>query len=355
MDTPITVVNLNPCLDWSWHTDEFTHGGMNRIKSARQDAAGKGVNVCVALKNLGLSPVCMGFNFHENGKVITDKLDEHGIVYDFVTVDGAVRVNIKLYDESGTMTELNQPGAYVPPEAQEELIKKITREIPRPLGGLLRDCSVKVAVSRSNPPAGCSAGILILSGSRPASVPADFYARLCAAWEGIVVLDTEGDALRLAVDLGERAPFLIKPNLFELESTFGVKLPTREAIADFCRQNIIKKGVTIACVSLGAEGAMLITADGVHYSPALPVEVKAVQGAGDAMVAGLVYGLLDKRANFLDRCLDRCDFSPDLLRFAMAAAAATITLEGTQMCGRNGFERFYEIITSTLAPVKRLN
>ncbi|MCL2605214.1 MAG: 1-phosphofructokinase family hexose kinase [Defluviitaleaceae bacterium] len=331
----ITVVNLNPCLDWSWHIGGFTHGGMNRVKSARQDAAGKGINVCAALKNLGLSPTCMGFNFRGNGKEITDKLVAFGIAHDFVTVDGAVRVNIKLYDESGTMTELNQPGAYVPLEAQEELIKKIIREAPRSPGGLPRDCPSKAAILRSNPPAGCSTGILILSGSRPAGVPADFYARLCAAWEGIVILDTEGEALRLAVDLGERAPFLIKPNLFELESTFGVKLPTREAIADFSR-GLIDKGVKMVCVSLGAEGAMLITADEAHYSPALPVEVKAVQGAGDAMVAGLVYGLVDKRAN--DLC--RCDFSLNLLRFAMAAAAATITLEGTQMCDRDGFERF---------------
>jgi 1-phosphofructokinase len=311
MKNEITVVNLNPCIDWSWHIGGFTYGGMNRVKSTRQDVAGKGINVCAALKNLGLSPLCMGFNFRDNGTAITHMLDESGIPHDFVTVDGAVRVNIKLYDESGTMTEINQAGAYVPPPAQEELIQKITR--------------------RSN-----TAGILVLSGSRPSGVSADFYARLCAAWEGRIILDTEGEALLSALLLKERAPCLIKPNLYELESTFKVKLPTHTQITDFCRQEIIKRGVKIACVSLGAEGAVLITENEAHFSPALPLEIKAVQGAGDAMVAGLVYGFIN--------ALDNSDYYADLLRFAMAAAAATVVREGTQMCDRNGFDRFMTII-----------
>jgi 1-phosphofructokinase len=290
---------------------DFNYGGMNRVRDTRQDAAGKGINVCAALKNLGLSPVCVGFNYRENGSAVTDKLDEMGIAHDFVTVDGAVRINIKLYDESGTMTELNQPGGYVPPEAVDELTDKINLS--------------------SN-----GGQILVLSGSRPEGVAADFYARLCAAWDGIVILDTEGEALRLAVDLGERAPFLIKPNLFELESTFGVTLPTREDIAGFCRQKIIKKGVKMVCVSLGAEGAMMVTENEARFSPALPVEVKGVQGAGDAMVAGLVYGLAKRKVDDLTNP----DFPFILLRFAMAAAAAAITREGTQMCTQDDFEIF---------------
>lgn len=304
----ITVVNLNPGLDWTWHVGAFTYGGMNRVQKTRTDASGKGINVCVALKNLGLSPVCLGFNFRENGAAITEKLDALGIAHRFITVDGAVRVNIKLYDESGTMTEINQPGAYVPPEAQEALLNEI-----------MRDAGMG------------DAGMLVLSGSRPAGVPPDFYARVCAAWKGRVILDTEGEALRLALDLGEKAPYLIKPNLFELESTFNVKLPSREHIADFCR-TLIEKGVICVCVSLGAEGAMLVTAGETHYAPALPVAVKALQGAGDAMVAGLVYGMAETPSGANAR----------LLRCAMAAAAATITREGTQMCDRAGFKHFLD-------------
>lgn len=342
----ITVVNLNPCLDWSWFTGSFTYGGMNRIKNTRKDAAGKGINVCIALKNLGLSPVCLGFNYRENGAAITDKLDESGIAYDFVTVEGAVRVNIKLYDESGTMTELNQPGAYVPPHAQEELIKKITA-FCKPETESIKEISARNKpetksinkTSTLNKPEtdtlqAKQPNILVLSGSRPDGVPADFYSRLCAVWKGIVIVDTEGETLRLAID--NAPPFFIKPNLFELESTFGVKLPSRGDIAEFSR-TLIKKGVKMVCVSLGAQGAMLITADETHYSPALPVSVKAVQGAGDAMVAGMVYKLVTTPANDYTKN----GFALDLLRFSIAASAATITREGTLMCDRAGFDAIY--------------
>jgi len=296
----ITVVNLNPCLDWSWHIGDFTHGGTNRVQSARSDAAGKGINVCLALKNLGLAPVCLGFNFRENGEAITEKLDNAGIKHDFITAEGAVRVNIKLYDNTGAMTEINQPGGHVPPNLVEVLYKKILARNEKD-------------------------GILVLSGSRPAGVEADFYARLCNAWQGKAVVDAFGENLRLAVE-GPQPPFLIKPNQHELESTFDVKLPTREAISDFCRERFIKKGVSTVCVSLGAAGALLVNNEETQFTPAIPLEVKALQGAGDAMVAGFVYALKT---------------GDNMLRCAMAAAAATITREGTRMCDRAGFEEYY--------------
>ena len=311
----ITVVNLNPCFDWSWHIGDFTHGGMNRVTQTRSDIAGKGLNVCFALKNLGLELFCTGFHFTQNGAEIITALDKAGITHDFVSIDGTTRTNIKLYDASGKMTELNQPGAFVPTEAQDNLMEKI--------------------LSRARKSSDCD-DILVLSGSRPANVPADFYARLCAAWPGRTLLDTEGEALRLAIGYDtptppSRVPFLIKPNLFELESTFGVKLPTRDAIADFAR-TLISKGVRYVCVSMGADGAMLVSANEMHYAPPLPVEVKAVQGAGDAMVAGLIYAA----------CVIQPISSSYLLRCGIAAATATVALEGTQMCDIASFGNFLQ-------------
>ncbi|MCL2190137.1 MAG: 1-phosphofructokinase family hexose kinase [Defluviitaleaceae bacterium] len=307
----VTVVNLNPCLDWSWHIGAFTHGGMNRVTSTRQDAAGKGINVCIALKSLGLSPVCRGFNYRENGAAITQKLDEYGVAHDFVEADGAVRVNIKLYDDSGKMTELNQAGGAVGAEAIEDLKIKTVGRSPKP-HELLKKVDQNFDV-------------LVLSGSRPAGVPVDFYAQLCKEWQGKVILDCEGEALKTAID--SAPPFLIKPNLFELESTFGVQLPTQETIVNFSC-TLIKKGVEMVCVSLGAEGALFVTQDEAFFSPALSLEVKAVQGAGDAMVAGLVYAMHSRQ-----------HATPaEMLRCAMAAAAATVTREGTRMCDRAGFD-----------------
>jgi len=282
------------------------YGGLNRAKSGMRYASGKGINVCAALKNLGLDPVCVGFNFRENGNIITDALDEWGIRHDFIVADGAVRVNIKLYDNAtGEMTELNQPGDFVPEEAVAELYATP---------------SLRGAKRRSNP------GILVLSGSLPTGVPVDIYKQLCTAWPGTVILDAEGEALRLALT-AEKPPFLIKPNLYELTTSFGVELPTKEDIAAFCKELARKYGVGMICVSMGAEGAMLVTGTDAYYVSPPEVKVRGVQGAGDAMVAGLVYGL----ANSLP--------APELLRVATAAAAASVERDGTLMCTWEGFQK----------------
>jgi 1-phosphofructokinase len=322
----ITVINLSPCLDWSWFIGDFTHGGMNRVHTTRQDAAGKGINVCIALKNLELSPICKGFNYRENGEKITQKLDEYGVAHDFVTVDGAVRVNIKLYDASGKMTELNQGGGAVTEGEIERLKDKVVGRCPTPCKPLKRlDPNF---IEKSAKSADFLEDFLVLSGSRPAGVPVDLYAQLCRAWDGKVILDCEGEALKLAIDTAP--PFLIKPNLFELESTYGVTLSTHGEIVEFAR-GIIAKGVKIVCVSLGAEGALLITEHEAFFSPALPLDVKAVQGAGDAMVAGIVYGLC-KGA------------TPEkILQYAMCAAAATVKRDGTEMCSFEDFKEFADV------------
>ena len=193
---PITIVNLNPCIDWQYNVPAFTHGGTNRVRRTYQSAAGKGTNVAVVLKNLGQAPSCIGFNFTEGGDKVTGKFDALNIPHDFETVEGAVRINIKLYEEStGIMTELNQPGDFVP----ELYVKNLDEKV--------------AALSQEYG----KSGILVLCGSLPTGVPADIYARLTALWRGKVFLDADGAPLRLALE-AEAKPYAIKPNLSELES-----------------------------------------------------------------------------------------------------------------------------------------
>jgi 1-phosphofructokinase len=292
----IIAINLNPCIDWQCVVPKFVHGGLNRVRRTRADVAGKAINVALALKNLGLDAICTGFNFAENGALLTERLG--AIRHDFVETSGAIRVNMKLYEEStGVMTELNQPGAFVSESAQNELLRRIEKYRGRE-------------------------NIFVLSGSRPEGVAADFYAKICEICGGRIFLDTEGEALRLAL---RASPFALKPNLFELESTFDVKLKTPREISDFCRNIIEKFGVKIICVSMGAEGAVLVTPQNAFYCPALKLPAKGVAGAGDAMVAGLVHAVIQNLPE------------EEFLSAAMAAAAASVVLEGTQMCTLEGF------------------
>jgi len=295
----IVVVSLNPSIDWHLTTPAFVYGGLNRVEVGERYASGKGINVCAALKNLGLDPLCMGFNFQENGALITDALDEWGVGHDFITVEGAVRTNIKLYDNEGTMTELNQPGAFVPMEALSRLYDKIKA----------------IAADDS---------ILVLSGSMPPGVEVDAYQKLCELWPGPVILDTGGEALKLAI-AGDKPPVCIKPNRFELEYTFKVELPTKEDIAAFCRELLQTYGMQYICTSLGAKGAVLTTRTAAYYMPGLELPVKGVQGAGDAMVAALAFGLT------IDAPEEK------LLRMASAAAGASVIREGSLMCNAADF------------------
>jgi len=276
---------------------------MNRVRRTYQSAASKGTNVAVVLKNLGQAPSCIGFNFTEGGEKVIEKFDALNIPHDFETIAGAVRINIKLYEEStGVMTELNQPGAFVP----EIYVKNLEEKV--------------AALSQKHG----GSGILVLCGSLPAGVPADIYARLTNLWQGKVFLDTDGVPLRFALE-AQRKPYAIKPNLFELESTFGVKLSTPREVVDFCRRNDNFKGIPLICVSMGADGAVLATPDAAYFCPALDVNVRGVQGAGDSMVAGLIHGVLSGVR------------PPDLLRYAIAAATASVIRDGTDLCCRADF------------------
>ena len=328
----ITIVNLNPCIDWQYNIPKFTYGGMNRVRRTYESAASKGTNVAIALKNLGLTPTCIGINFADGGDKVREKFDSHGIPHDFETVEGAVRVNIKVFEEeTGIMTELNQPGSFVPEVYVHNLKNKVAR------------------LSTAD-------GILVLTGSLPAGVPENIYAELTALWHGKVFLDADGGVLRQALS-GEVKPYAVKPNLFELENAFGIKLPIKyvgmpymtskkcpSTSADTIhrvptKNNLAEKGLThnlhgipIACISMGADGAILLTPDAAYFSPALDIEARGIQGAGDAMVAGLILATLQNLP------------PPEMLCYAMAAAAASVIMPGTEMCTRRGFEAMLEKI-----------
>jgi 1-phosphofructokinase len=301
----LITVNLNPCVDRTLWIKSFTRGGMNRVTGLRDDVAGKGINVSAALKALGIGSVCMGINYRDNGRAVDEWLDREGIPHDFVYAEGAVRTNIKLTEEdAGIMTEINQPGNFVPESLVNEMIVKIAANKP---------------------------DMLVLSGSRPKGVGADIYKKISDACGCGVLLDAEGEALTLGM-AAKKPPLVIKPNLFELETAFGVKLPSVKDIAEFCA-GIVKKGIKRVCVSMGKDGALLIGNEGAYFSPAVDIEAKGVQGAGDSMVAGIVYALTKGLP------------PEEILKSAMAAAAASVSREGTLMCTKEGFEEMYKRVT----------
>ena len=298
----IAIVTLNPCIDVSLYIPSFTRGGMNRVSRSRADFSGKGINVSIALKNLGIDNTCLGFNYKENGGNLCDLLENMGIGHDFVWADGATRTNNKVHEEdTGTMTEFNQAGAYIKPELVDELLEKIRALNPE---------------------------ILVLSGSRPQGVEEDIYKKIMESCDSLVFLDTEKGALRLGIE-SKNPPFALKPNLFELEAAYGEKFSSINDISNFSLQ-LTKQGPKMICVSMGGDGAVFTTSGESFYAPALDVKPLGVQGVGDSMIAGMIYALTK-------------GLGPDAyLRWAIAAASASIIREGSLMCTFEDSKKMYE-------------
>lgn len=300
----ILTVTLNPCIDHTAEVERLVPGGTNRVISSRRDPSGKGVNVSAVLHELGAETLCLGVSREENAGLLEGVLDAQGIPYDFLRVPGSLRTNLKLLDRScGVMTECNEKGSPLEQESLDDFLALTRRRLP-------------------------SADLLVLSGSVPPGVPSDFYRTLAlaAAEQGVpVVLDANGPLLLEGL---QARPVLIKPNLDELRESFGVSAADLPTLAAACREIVRAYGLLYVCLSMGADGAMLVSSEAAWHTPGSPVSVRGVQGAGDSMVAGLCLGLLHR------------DAPEKLLRSAVAAAQGSLERPGTLLCEKEDYLRF---------------
>lgn len=293
----ITTVSMNPCIDRTVCIPRFTYGGMNRALSARSDAGGKAINVAVTATRLDINAECIGILYRENGRIVENKLLSGGTACSFLWLEGRVRTNIKLRDEStGQVTEINEAGAPV----NDEILEKMT------------DLIIDHAATSD---------YLVLTGSLPPGCPDTFYRSVIEAVRGLgcrCVLDAEGARFTHAL---KACPFLVKPNLYELEIAVGHPVTTIDQVRE-AALSFIDMGVENVAVSMGAKGALLTNGQETLFAPCVNVPVRSTVGAGDAMVAGLTAGFLAEKS--------LCD----VLRMGAAAGTAACMTEGTQLIER---------------------
>ena len=276
----ITTISLNPSIDRTVVVDNFTQGGLNRVVSTHSVAAGKGINVALAVSALGVDAECIGFMYREGSNLFEKRLMVNSTAYNFIWCEGSVRTNIKVFDRSKReITEINESGVQV----SEDDLKRM---------------SELVTLHAEN------TDYLVLAGSLPPGCPADYYRTLIQSVEGLgcrCILDADGEKLAHGL---KAAPFLIKPNRYELEQLSGRSLKNRREILAAARE-IISGGVSVVAVSLGAEGAMIVDKENALYAPPLPLPVNSTVGAGDSMVAGLAaaFDRLGLTARAYDRLL----------------------------------------------------
>jgi 1-phosphofructokinase len=261
----INTITLNPSLDYIVKVDSFKVDSLNRIQEEQIYAGGKGINVSIVLKNLGVENTALGYVAGFTGDEILRQIKSHGVSCDFVKLNnGFSRINVKL--KSDGETEINGSG----PEITSEDLKILYDKFSHLTKG----------------------DYLILSGSIPNSVPDDIYESIMSSLldKGVeFIVDATKDLLLKVL---KYKPFLIKPNHHELAEMFNVELKNDEDIIKYGKK-LQEMGAKNVLISMAGDGAILLPENGEPIKREVPKGVlKNSVGAGDSMVAGFLCGYL---------------------------------------------------------------
>lgn len=260
----IYTLTFNPSLDYILNVDNFSLGKTNRSTKEEIYIGGKGINVSIVLKNLGLDTKCLGFCGGFVGNEIINILNTLKCDNDFIKIEENSRINIKL--KTKEETEINAQGP--------KILDKHINLLFNKLNSLKED------------------DVLVLAGSIPNSLPNDIYQKIQKLVENKnikIVIDATKDLLLNSL---EYKPFLIKPNKDELEEIFNIKILNDEDLL-FYSKKLKEKGAKNVLVSLGEDGAFFLDEYNNHYRLKAPKgKLIGSVGAGDSMVAGFIYGFI---------------------------------------------------------------
>ena len=263
-------ISINPAIDKRLRMIHLRVGAINRATEAVPAPGGKAAHVAMALQALRADLLWIGFAGGSSGQELVAGLTELGISVQAIPSRQPTRVNLAILDDSGTVTEILEPGG-APSPAELDLFRKA--------------CAESFARGKAD-------AMVILSGSLPAGVPDEFYAELTRSARGQgcrIFLDTSGKALRLAL---EQRPDFVKPNREEAEWLTGrviQDIPSaREALCQ-----IISLGARSAALSLGKDGLLWCPGKNqrVYYARPPAIEARSAVGSGDCTVAGFAHAM----------------------------------------------------------------
>jgi 1-phosphofructokinase len=288
----IVTVTLNPSLDRAVEVERLVRGEVIRATSARLDPGGKGVNVSRALLANGVPSCAVLPCGGDEGLQLVGLLRMEGVDVRVVPIAGRTRSNITLAEPDGTVTKVNEPG----PALSAVEYTAVTDEILAMTG---------------------TADWVVVCGSVPPDLPAHAFPRLCqrlvAAGVRLAV-DTSGPALEAAATAGAA---LLKPNREELAEVVGKPLNSIGDVIGAARR-LRSWGAGAVLASLGADGAVLVDADGVTTGDSPVSRPRSSVGAGDALLAGFLAAGAK---------------GADALAEGLAWGAAAVRLPGSRMPG----------------------
>ncbi|WP_426061622.1 1-phosphofructokinase family hexose kinase [Hymenobacter sp. B1770] len=302
----VVTLTLNPAIDKSTVAPQIVPDHKIRCSTPKFEAGGGGINVARALKRLGIDSKAVFTAGGPPGEILQQLLTNEGVAIQPVRTEAWTRENFIVVDASNNQQyRFGMPGRVLLEEEQEQLLATLAALSPVP-------------------------DVLVASGSLPPGMEPEFMGRI-AHWARSVgaklIVDTSDKALQSAVNEGV---FLLKPNLGELSRLVGTEALDTESAADAARSIINAGKCEIVVVSLGANGAYLVTKDEEEHIAAPCVKKRSTVGAGDSMVAGMVFAL--------------CQGRPvrEAVRLGVACGSAATMNSGTELFHQDDAEKLFQ-------------
>lgn len=293
---PIVTLTLNPTVDLTAIVDKVEPERKLRCRDLTCDPGGGGVNVARVIHRLAGDVLAIVTAGGETGVRLQTLLNQERVRTLVIPIGAETREDFTAFETAtGRQYRFVFPGPELSAGEWRQAARRVSEIHPRP-------------------------DVLVISGSLPPGAPTDLYARLAigARKAGArVALDATGAAFDAAVRAGV---WLIKPNLRELEALHGAPLADETARIAACRGVIARGGAQIVALSLGHEGALLVTADEAWRAPPMAITPVSTVGAGDSFLAGLVLAFTRGRP------------PREALAWASATASATLLAPGTRLC-----------------------
>jgi len=300
----IITLTLNPSLDKSTHFTGLIAEQKIRCEKPRYDAGGGGINVSKAIAKLGGNSLCIHTSGGSAGIMLEEIILKDGIENKVILTQNWTRENFIAFENTTkAQYRFGFPGNELLEDEKQKVIETI------------KEINTKY---------------LVLSGSLNEGLPTDFYqtiAEIAKAMGIKVIVDTSGEPLRKVL---EKGVYLIKPNIGELAKLIGVeKLELSEV--EKAAKTIIENGAAeIVVVSLGTQGAILVSKEQIEFVKAPKVTKKSTVGAGDSMVGGMVWALSQNKT------------LKEVIQWGVSCGTAATMNEGTQLFKKEDAIKLFE-------------
>jgi len=300
----IVTLTVNPSVDKSTHFSGLVAEQKIRCKEPQFDAGGGGINVSKAISRLRGSSLAVFTSGGPVGEMLKDLVAKEKVDFQTIETETATRENfIAVDDNTNSQYRFGFTGDVLSDSEVEKLLGTISNMKPK---------------------------YLVASGSLNEGLSSDFYqkvAEIAKETSSKLIVDTSGEALKKVLETGV---YLIKPNVGELAKLVGVERLETEQVDEAAKEIIAKGGAEIVVVSLGPQGAILVTKDQCEFVPAPNVAKKSTVGAGDSMVGGIVWALSQNKS------------LKEVIRWGVACGSAATMNEGTQLFKFEDANRLFE-------------